>query len=66
LKHWEEKVNAADDSWMNEKTKVIFMELLDVQREYLQKLNCESTIDEGIVRSQLYQLDLEEERLRRI
>jgi CPA1 family monovalent cation:H+ antiporter len=42
------------------------MELLDVQREYLQKLNCESTIDEGIVRSQLYQLDLEEERLRRI
>jgi CPA1 family monovalent cation:H+ antiporter len=60
-------VNAADDSWMNEKTKVIFMELLDVQREYLQKLNCESTIDEGIVRSQLlYQLDLEEERLRRI
>lgn len=66
LKHWEEKVNAADDSWMNEKAKVIFMELLDVQREYLQKLNCESTIDEGIVRSQLYQLDLEEERLRRI
>ncbi|MNN18557.1 hypothetical protein D3C81_1317690 [compost metagenome] len=59
-------MNAADDSWMNEKTKVIFMELLDVQREYLQKLNCESTIDEGIVRSQLYQLDLEEERLRRI
>lgn len=66
LRHWEEKVNAADDSWMNERTKVIFIELLDVQREYLEKLNCESEIDEDLIRSQLYQIDLEEERLRMI
>jgi CPA1 family monovalent cation:H+ antiporter len=66
LKHWDEKANAADDSWMNEHTKVIFIELLDVQREYLEKLNCESEIDEDLVRSQLYQIDLEEERLRMI
>lgn len=66
LKHWEEKANAADDSWMNENTKVIFIELLDVQRSYLEKLNCESAIDEKLVRSQLYQIDLEEERLRMI
>lgn len=66
LKHWEEKVNAADDSWMNERTKMIFIELLDVQREYLEKLNSESEIDEDLIRSQLYQIDLEEERLRMI
>ncbi|MNK90056.1 hypothetical protein D3C87_1100970 [compost metagenome] len=66
LRHWEEKVNAADDSWMNERTKVIFIELLDVQREYLERLNSESEIDEDLIRSQLYQIDLEEERLRMI
>lgn len=64
MKHWEERAKAADDSWMNEKTKVIFVELLECQRKYLTELNKDPKIDEEIIRQQLYQLDLEEERLR--
>jgi len=64
LKHWEEKANASDDSWMNDQTKAVFIELLESQREYLTALNKDSSIDEEIIRQQLYQLDLEEERIK--
>ena len=64
LKHWEERSKAADDSWMNEKTKLIFIEMLECQREYLTELNKDPRMDENLIRQQLYQIDLEEERLR--
>jgi ribosomal protein S6 len=48
---------------MNEKTKRIFLQLLESQREYLTELNKDLKIDEEVIRTQLYQLDLEEERL---
>ena len=66
LKQWEERAKATDDSWMNEKTKVIFVELLEIQRLYLTELNKDPKIDEDIIRQQLYQIDLEEERLKAI
>jgi Na+/H+ antiporter len=64
LKQWEERAKATDDSWMNDKTKVIFVEVLEIQRQYLTELNKDPTIDEDIIRQQLYQIDLEEERLK--
>jgi hypothetical protein len=64
LKQWEERAKATDDSWMNERTKVIFVELLESQRQYLTELNKDPMIDEEIIRQQLYQIDLEEERLK--
>lgn len=64
LQHWEERAKATDDSWMNEKTKAIFVEMLEMQREYLAELNKDPKINEEIIRQQLYQLDLEEERLK--
>ncbi|MES2418867.1 MAG: Na+/H+ antiporter [Bacteroidota bacterium] len=64
LKQWEERAKANDDDWMNEKTKVIFVEILESQRQYLSALNKDVTIDEEIIRQQLYQIDLEEERLK--
>ena len=64
LKQWEERAKATDDSWMNAKTKVLFVELLESQRQYLTELNKDPTIDEDIIRQQLYQIDLEEERLK--
>ena len=64
LKHWEERAKSEDDSWMNEQTKVIFIELLESQRAYLTELNKDPKINEEIIRQQLYQIDLEEERLR--
>ncbi|WP_343522808.1 hypothetical protein [Pedobacter sp.] len=64
LKHLEEKSKATDDSWMNEKTKSIFMELLESQRRFLSELNKDVSVSEDVIRQQLYQIDLEEERLR--
>ncbi|GAB3693999.1 Na+/H+ antiporter [Spirosoma flavus] len=64
LKQWEERSKATDDSWMNVKSKAIFVELLESQRQFLAELNKDPTIDEEIIRQQLYQIDLEEERLK--
>ena len=64
LHHWEEKMKAADDNWMNEKTKAVFIEMLESQRQYIAELNKDPAIDEEIIRDQLFQIDLEEERLK--
>ncbi len=66
LKHWEEKTKLAEEDWMNEKTKTIFIEMLESQREYLTELNKDPAINEELIRMQLYQIDLEEERLNAI
>ncbi|RYD96746.1 MAG: Na+/H+ antiporter [Sphingobacteriales bacterium] len=66
MKQWEERAKATDDNWMNEQTKVIFVEVLEIQRQYLTELNRNPEIDEEIIRQQLYQIDLEEERLKAI
>jgi CPA1 family monovalent cation:H+ antiporter len=64
MKLWEEKAKTATDEWMNVKTKAILLELLVIQRQYLTELNKDPAIDEEIIRTQLYQIDLEEERLK--
>ena len=42
----------------------MLVELLESQRQYLNELNKDVKIDEEIIRVQLYQIDLEEERLK--
>lgn len=64
IQQWEERAKATDDQWMNERTKRIFVELLETQRQFLSELNKDPNFDEEIIRRQLYQLDLEEERLK--
>jgi Na+/H+ antiporter len=64
LQHWKLKAQRANDDSMDEITKAIHFELLVSQREYLVKLNQDPTISEEIIRIHLYQLDLEEERLK--
>ncbi|MNY42397.1 hypothetical protein D3C86_1772830 [compost metagenome] len=66
LKQWEERTKINDENWMNRETKQIFIEILDSQREYLTEMNKDPAINEEIIRQQLYQIDLEEERLKRI
>ncbi|SIQ95620.1 Na+/H+ antiporter [Chryseobacterium sp. RU33C] len=66
LKQWEEKIQTHNTDWMNEKTKDIFFEMLESQRQFLSELNKDISVNEEIIRHQLYQLDLEEERLRMI
>jgi CPA1 family monovalent cation:H+ antiporter len=62
--HWEEKLKASDDDWMNQKTKVIFLEMLESQRQYIVEANKDPAMDEEIIREQLFLIDLEEERLK--
>jgi CPA1 family monovalent cation:H+ antiporter len=64
LQHWEEKTKASNDEWMNKKTKIIFLEMLESQRKYLVQFNKDPDVNEEIVRQQLYLIDLEEERIR--
>ena len=64
LKQWEERAKVNDENWMNAETKQIFIEILESQREYLTELNEDPKINEEIIRQQLYQIDLEEERLK--
>lgn len=66
LKHWEEKNKADETEWMNEKTKTVFIEMLESQRQFLSELNKDLSIDEELIRHQLYQIDLEEERIKMI
>lgn len=64
MRQWEERTKASQTNLMDNRTKEIFMEILEVQRQYLAKLNKDPNIDEEVIRQQLYQLDLEEERLK--
>lgn len=64
MKQWEERTKASDDTLITQKTKEVFIEILDIQREYLTNLNKDPKIDEEVIRQQLYQIDLEEERLK--
>lgn len=64
LKLWEERQHAGEDHQMNDEIKGILVDLLESQRQYLIELNRDPSVDEDIIRRQLYQIDLEEERLK--
>lgn len=64
LKQWEERLKAENETWITEDTKRIFLDVLESQRVFLTELNKDPHISEEIIRHQLYQLDLEEERWR--
>jgi CPA1 family monovalent cation:H+ antiporter len=63
LKLWEEKAQASNEM-MSDEVRSVYFELLETQRDFLNKLNKDPMIDEEIIRAQLYQIDLEEERLK--
>jgi CPA1 family monovalent cation:H+ antiporter len=66
LQVWEERAKSTDHEKMSEQTKTVLVALLESQRAYLSELNKDPDIDEEIIRTQLYQIDLEEKRLRLI
>ncbi|NML22588.1 Na+/H+ antiporter [Pseudoflavitalea sp. G-6-1-2] len=61
---WDEKSKAANDELINEKTKLVFLELLEVQRRFLLEINKDPLTSDEVVRHHLFLIDLEEERLR--
>jgi monovalent cation/hydrogen antiporter len=55
---------SVNNSPMNDKLKNIYLQMLESQRQYLVQQNKDIHIDEEIIRLQLYQIDLEEEKMK--
>ena len=62
---WEQYSNGIDDESIGEDLKVIYLDLLNQQRQWLIDKNREDQrLDESIIRRQMHYLDIEEEKLR--
>ena len=64
LEQWEDKVNQPGDFKMNEGSKRNFLEVLNNQRNFVAALNKDDQYDEAVIRWQINQIDLEEERIK--
>lgn len=62
---WEQHSTEIEDESIGEELKIIYLDLLNQQREWLRNRNKEDqALDESIIRRQMYYLDIEEEKLR--
>ncbi|MRX41284.1 Na+/H+ antiporter [Flavobacterium sp. LC2016-23] len=62
---WEQYSNGIEDESIGKELKVIYLDLLDKQRQWLlEKNRTDLSIDESIIRRQMHSLDIEEEKLR--
>ena len=64
LKQWENKMQIVDDEIMDLEQRRIYLELLEHQRNFLINRNKDPDLDEEVIRSQLYLIDLEEEKIK--
>lgn len=64
LEIWERKAENTDLDPGSEALRDAILAMLDSQRQHLVEVNGDPTIDEELIRRELYLLDLEEERLR--
>ena len=64
ISQWEHKINHPENLLMSDEAKQNYLELLENQRKYLAGLNKDAELDEEMIRWQIYQIDLEEERVR--
>lgn len=63
-RQWEDKMQIADDEIVDAEHRRIYLELLQHQRNFLIERNKDPDLDEEIIRSQLYLIDLEEEKIK--
>jgi Na+/H+ antiporter len=62
---WKGKSRENTDPVLSEESKIIYLELLEMQRQWLLKKNHEDPhFDEDLIRKHLRQIDIEEEKLR--
>lgn len=62
---WEQHSTETEDESIGEELKIIYLDLLNQQREWLRNRNKEDqSLDESIIRRQMHYLDIEEEKLR--
>ncbi len=66
LKYWEDQSKAQETKWIDEDIKDVLIEIFELQRIYLSELNKDPEIDEDLIRQQIHQIDLEEERIKYI
>jgi len=64
IDQWEHKINQPEKFTLSEDSKKNYLEILEQQRIFLATLNKDPDLDEGVIRQQIYQIDLEEERVR--
>lgn len=64
LLSWQEKLKAAEEDLLQPEVKVVYIELLEAQRQFLIEKNKDPNLNEDIVRREIYLLDLEEEKIR--
>ncbi len=64
VEQWEHKIKQPENFKMTDEAKEHYLEVLDNQRKFVESLNKDPQIDENIIRWQIYQIDLEEERIK--
>ncbi len=64
IRQWEHKIDQPEDLKMSETTREAYLELLEKQRQFLAELNKDPAIDDEIILEHIYQIDLEEERVK--
>ncbi len=63
---WEDKIKDPENFKMTPERKQHYLEVLESQRQFLARLNKDPELDETVIRWQLYQIDLEEERINQL
>ena len=66
VEQWERKIKQPDKFNMSAEARQHYLEVLDSQRKFLERLNKDNNLDETFIREQVYQIDLEEERVKLI
>lgn len=64
IEQWEHKLSQPENFRMTDEAKENYLALLEHQRNFLAALNKDPKLDEDIIRWQIYQIDLEEERVK--
>lgn len=64
MQQWEHKISQPDHLRMSAATKETYLLLLEDQRMFLAELNKDPEINDQLIMDQIYQIDLEEERVR--
>ncbi len=64
IDQWETKIQQPENSKMDADVKEHYLQVLEAQRKFLSGLNKDPELDENIIRWQVHQIDLEEERIK--
>lgn len=64
IEQWEHKISHPEHLRMSETSKRNYLQLLEEQRSFLTELNKEPDFHDELIRLQIFQIDLEEERIK--